>query len=151
MSTSIYKPDPLLIRQTQPDGEVVTRWADPKDGHWYVGVTADEKFGAVAKYEHGHFRSSAVVGPVDMSNYVYLIERPLAVVPPAAASILYHLRNIGDAVDQLYTLIKSPSVPWNPNQKNNATEILAKAQTSLQTLTEIEAEIDEANRQAKAQ
>ena len=146
MSASIYKPDPLLIRQTQPDGEVVTRWTDPKEGHWYVGVTADEKFGAVAKFEHGHFRSSAVVGPVDMRNYVYIIERPLAVVPPAATSVLYHLRNIGDAVDQLYTLIKSPSVPWNENQKINATEILSKAQESLLTLTRIEVD-----RQVKAQ
>ena len=81
-----------------------------------------------------------------MTPYVYLIERPLAIVPPAATSVLYHLRNIGDAVDQLYTLIKSPSVPWNPAQKANAEEILAKAQTSLLNLTEVEAD-----RQVRAQ
>ena len=146
MTASTYTPEPLLIRQTEANGEVVTRWTEPKDGRWYVGVTQDERFGAVAKFDGAHFRSSASRDPIDMTPYVYLIERPLAIVPPAATSVLYHLRNIGDAVDQLYTLIKSPSVPWNPAQKANAEEILAKAQTSLLNLTEVEAD-----RQVRAQ
>jgi len=139
MTANTFTPEPLLIRQTETNGEIVTRWATPKEGRWYVGVTADEKFGAVAKFDGVHFRSSASRNPIEMAGYVYLIERPLVIVPPAAASVLYHLRNVGDAVDQLYTLIKSPSVPWNPAQKANAEEILAKAQTSLLDLTEIEA------------
>lgn len=142
MSTqpSQYTPDPLLIRQTEFGGDIVTRWAQPAEGHWYVGVTADEKFGAVAKFINGHFRNSTSKDPIDMTGYVYLIERPLQVVPPAAESVLYHLRNMGDAVDQLFTLIKSPTVPWNPAQKENATEILAKAQKSLLYLNQREAD-----------
>ena len=146
MSASTFTPEPMLIRQTEASGKTITRWTSPKEGHWYVGVTQDERFGAVAKFDGAHFRSSTSRDPIDMTPYVYLIERPLAIAPPAATSVLYHLRNIGDAVDQLYTLIKSPSVPWNPAQKANAEEILARAQTSLLNLTELEA-----NRQIKAQ
>lgn len=140
MTSNTYTPDPLLIRQTEFGGEIVTRWAQPAEGHWYVGVTADEEFGAVAKFINGHFRNSTSRDPIDMTRYVYLIERPMQVVPPLAASPLYHLRNLGDAVDQLYTLIKSPNVPWNPAQKENATEILAKAQSSLLALNQREAD-----------
>ena len=137
---SKYVHDPLLIRRTSDEGELITGWYEPKEDHWYVGVTHDEKFGAVAKFVSGHFRNSTSRDPIDMSRYVYLIERPLKVVPPAGASPLYHLRNLGDAVDQLYTLIKSPTVPWNDGQKANALEILSKAQQSLLTLTQREAD-----------
>ena len=102
-------------------GRMMASNATPIEGKWYVGIDHQGRTGAIAQYVGGQFECSA--GVVDMTIYQYL-----------QLSTRHQLEGeqaVAGALRWLETLIQSPSVPWDPQQKEAAQEALVRAKAAI--------------------
>lgn len=96
----------------------------PIEGVWYAGVNRFGNTGAVAKYENGEFTNSS--GTINMRFYEFLRRCAKADTPQADVN-----QPVLNALRWLETLISSPTIPWDPDQRQAAAESLLAAKASL--------------------